>query len=113
MTAFDPVQKFASKDLGHSGIQLLKRKGRLGAASPGVERWSSLRQQKISGAPVLILTAWCDQPFDALRAQASDDRAIGTDSLTSTTGTTLTSFQKVNLEMNEATILGSLASIST
>src|SRR5258708_6639999 len=54
-----------------------------------------------------------DQLFEALRAQAMDAAFIGTDSATSTTGTTLTSFQKVYFEANATMTLGSLASTRT
>jgi hypothetical protein len=54
-----------------------------------------------------------DQLFDALRAQARDAAAVGTDSPTSTTGTTLTSFQKLYFETNATMTFGSLASART
>jgi hypothetical protein len=53
------------------------------------------------------------QALDALRAQASDCAAIGTDSVTSTTGTTLMSFQKLYFETNVTITLGSVASART
>src|SRR5260221_4351341 len=54
-----------------------------------------------------------DQLFEALLAQARDAAAIGTTSPTSTTGTTLTSFQKLYFETNVTMTLWSLASAST
>src|SRR5262245_3651938 len=53
------------------------------------------------------------QPLDALCAHASELAFIGTDSLISRTGTTLTSFQKLYFATKEVMILGSLASTRT
>jgi hypothetical protein len=55
-------------------------------------------QPMLSSAPPLRPTT--DQLFEAPCAQARDSAAIGTDSPTSTTGTTLTSFQKLYFETN-------------
>jgi hypothetical protein len=61
-----------------------------------------------------VAAAGCDdQLFDALCAHPRDAAVSGTASLTSITGTTLTSFQKLYFETNETITLGSLVSTKT
>jgi hypothetical protein len=64
----------------------------------------------LDGRPAARTVAQLDR---ALRTHVSDIEAAVTASATSTTGTTLTSFQNTNLETKEETTPGSPASTST